>query len=46
MAEGDLDPVFPGATDPEATKAMNAELIAGFRAAHGGVGGAFEGVPL
>jgi len=25
---------------------MNAELIAGFRAAHGGVGGVFEGVPL
>ncbi len=45
--EDDLDPVFFLAdTDPEAMKAMNTDLTAGFRATHGELGGAFEGVPL
>jgi deazaflavin-dependent oxidoreductase (nitroreductase family) len=43
----DLDPVFLlAATDPEAMKAMNAGLVAAFRARHGQLDGAFEGVPL
>ncbi len=47
VTEEDLDPVFLlAATDPEAMKAMNTELVAGFRAACGRLGGAFEGVPL
>ncbi len=46
-AEQDLDPVFFLAdTDPEAMNAMNAELVAAFRACHGKLDGAFEGVPL
>jgi len=45
--EDDLDPVFLlAATDPEAMKAMNTELVAGFRATGGRLGGAFEDVPL
>jgi deazaflavin-dependent oxidoreductase (nitroreductase family) len=43
----DLDPIFFLAdTDPQAMKAMNAELIDAFRAGRGQRGGAFEGVPL
>lgn len=42
-----LDPVFLLAdTDPDAMKAMNADLVAGFRARGGHLGGDFEGVPL
>jgi deazaflavin-dependent oxidoreductase (nitroreductase family) len=45
--EDDLDPVLLLAdTDPEAMKAMNAELVAGFRASGGRLGGPFAGVPL
>ncbi|PZS23667.1 MAG: hypothetical protein DLM60_02095 [Pseudonocardiales bacterium] len=44
--EDDLDPIFLlAATDPEAMKAMNTELVAGFRATGGHLGGAFAGVP-
>jgi deazaflavin-dependent oxidoreductase (nitroreductase family) len=43
----ELDPVFLLAdTDPDAMKAMNADLVAGFRASGGHLGGDFEGVPL
>ncbi len=34
------------ATDPEASKAMNTELVADFGATGGRLGGAFDGVPL
>ena len=45
--DDDLDPVFLlAATDPEAMKAMNTALVAEFRATAGGLGGAFDGVPL
>jgi deazaflavin-dependent oxidoreductase (nitroreductase family) len=45
--EQELDPVyFLADTDPEAMKAMNAELINAFRASHGQLGGAFDGVPV
>ena len=47
LTEEDLDPVFLlAATDPEAMKAMNTELVAGFRATGDRLGGAFDGVPL
>jgi hypothetical protein len=47
LTEDDLDPVmFLAATNPDAMKAMNAELIDGFRATNGRLGGSFEGVPL
>lgn len=43
----ELDPIFLLAdTDPEAMKAMNTELVAGFRATGGRLGGPFAGVPL
>jgi len=43
----ELDPVYLLAdTDPGAMKAMNRQLISAFRAAHGELGGAFEGVPV
>lgn len=43
----DLDPVFLLAdTDPEAMKAMNADVVTAFRAARGHLGGAFDGVPV
>jgi len=43
----ELDPVYLLAdTDPGAMKAMNRQLITAFRAAHGELGGAFEGVPV
>lgn len=43
----ELDPVFLLAdTDPAAMTAMNRQLIAGFRAAGGRLGGDFAGVPL
>jgi deazaflavin-dependent oxidoreductase (nitroreductase family) len=45
--EQELDPVYLLAdTDPPAMKAMNAELVAGFRAQGGHLGGDFDGVPL
>ena len=47
LTEQDLDPVvFLADTDPEAMQAMNAGLVAAFRAAHGHLGGAFDGVPV
>jgi deazaflavin-dependent oxidoreductase (nitroreductase family) len=47
VGQHDLDPIFFLAdTDPQAMKAMNTELIAGFRACGGALNGAFEGVPL
>jgi deazaflavin-dependent oxidoreductase (nitroreductase family) len=47
LTEDDLDPIFfLAATDPNAMKAMNAELIDGFRATNGALDGSFDGVPL
>jgi deazaflavin-dependent oxidoreductase (nitroreductase family) len=47
LTEDDLDPIFfLAATDPDAMKAMNAELIDGFRATNGTLDGSFDGVPL
>ena len=43
----DIDPIFfLAATDPAAMAAMNTELVAGFRATGGELGGAFAWVPL
>lgn len=43
----DIDPIFfLAATDPAALAAMNTELVVGFRATGGQLGGAFTGVPL
>ena len=46
-SDPELDPVFLLAdTDPQAMKAMNADLVAAFRSCRGELAGDFAGVPL